>query len=369
MQKLFEELIKEASNGNVIIDDESWPITFNTKILEEDKEKVYENENNFSTLIIKDEEKFIKLLRKYISIELKKNRKMPKFYKNQSYNKIKWLMAYLFVNASVSDFFNPTEYLKRVIGFLEDNTFDFLDNGIEIDDFLDSKLKIKKEVSPTTMETPNRIILTLVDKTNEELEYNLPSIYYGIDNGTCYIYSLLSPKQKNNQSEEEIKYNKKINRLLYKINTGLKEKEINEYYEYKEGKSNYYPEGNITDVTHSFILSLSIFLSLLKRKNITKVKAVPYLPVRYASRYITANNKKDKTKKEELLKRNNEIQTNATNKFIRTFRRISEEDKSVKIESYPYEVDEFLTLNLSSKSKKIPNQILNDVKIKIKEGL
>ena len=65
MQKIFEELIVEASTGRVIIDDEEWPITFNTKILDEEKD--YENEENFSTLIIKDEERFLKLLSRYLN--------------------------------------------------------------------------------------------------------------------------------------------------------------------------------------------------------------------------------------------------------------------------------------------------------------
>lgn len=369
MQKIFEELIVEASTGRVIIDDEEWPITFNTKILDEEKD--YENEENFSTLIIKDEERFLKLLRKYISIELKKNRKMPKFYKDISRNKIKWLMAYLFVNARCEDFDDPEEYLRRVIGFLEDNTFDYLSNGIEIDAgsyLLDSKLKVQKNISSTSMETPNKIDLTLTKEINNKtVEYNLPSIYYGIDKGVCYIYSIITPKSKKDKSEEEIKYNKQINRVLYKLNNGITD--TKEYIDYKEGKSTYYPEGNITDVTHSFILSLSIFLSLLKSRNITKVKAVPYLPVRYASRYITAKRNKDKNREKELLDRNNDIQNNTTNKFLRTFLRLSSQDKSISIESYPYEIDEFLTVNLSNKQKEVTNELLKDVKMKLKERI
>lgn len=367
MQKVFEELIKEASNGKVIIEDETWPIAFNTEILEENK--VYENDNNFSTLIIKNKNEFFKLLRKYLKLELKKNRKIPKFYKDTNRNKIKWLMSYLFVNASSSDFLNPEDYLRREISFLEDNTFNFLDKGIELDmdKLLNSKLRIKREVSPTTMETPNKITLSLVKKINdEEVEYRLPSIYYGIDNDTCYIYSILSPKPKKNISELETKYDKKINRILYKLNSGIKE--TKEYFDYKEGISTYYPEGNITDVTHSFVISLSIFLGLLKSRNITKVKAVPYLPVRYASRYITAKEKEDKEKQLELLERNNEIQTNITNKFIRTFLRLSSQDDSIHIESYPYEIDDYLTIRIN-KQNNISNELLNDVKINLKERI
>ena len=373
MQTIFKELVQEASTGEVIIDEESWPITFNTKVLDGDKEINYYNENNFSTLVIKDKKEFYRLLKKYLKLEIRKNRKLPKFYTNIKHNTIKWLMAYLFVNARSEDFSDPINYLRREISFLEDKTFDYLEDGIEVDageNFLDSTLVIKKNQSSTSMETPNKIDLTLTKEIDgEKVEYNLPSIYYGIDNKTCYIYSIITPKNMKNQTFIEKKYNKQINRILYKLNSGIERKEVKEYFDYKEGISDYYPEENITDVTHSFILSLSIFLSLLKRENITKVKAVPYLPVRYASRYIMAKRNKDSKKREELLERNNQIQTNITNKFIRTFRRLSIQDKSVEIESYPYEVDEFLTLNLTPKQKDVSNELLKDVKIKIKERI
>ena len=55
----------------------------------------------------------------------------------------------------------------------------------------------------------------------------------------------------------------------------------NEYFDYKEGNFKYYPEGNITDVTPSFVLSLNVFMALLQRENIAKVRGVPYLPLRY----------------------------------------------------------------------------------------
>ena len=70
----------------------------------------------------------------------------------------------------------------------------------------------------------------------------------------------------------------------------------------------------------------------------------------------------------ELLERNNEIQTNITNKFIRTFLRLSSQDNSIHIESYPYEVDEFLTLSIN-KQKEVSNELLNDVKEKIRERI
>jgi hypothetical protein len=38
MKEIFYELIKEASNGEVIIDNEPWPCGFNTRIFRNDQE-------------------------------------------------------------------------------------------------------------------------------------------------------------------------------------------------------------------------------------------------------------------------------------------------------------------------------------------
>ena len=74
------------------------------------------------------------------------------------------------------------------------------------------------------METPYKLTFTL--KNNEDT-HELPSIYYGIveENGIkkCYVYGILASKNNENN-----RFNKKINRLLYKINDGVIDSK--EYY-------------------------------------------------------------------------------------------------------------------------------------------
>ena len=48
---------------------------------------------------------------------------------------------------------------------------------------------------------------------------------------------------------------------------------------------------NISDITHSFLFSLNIFMSILQKEGISTVKVVPYLPVRYNSRALAAKEK------------------------------------------------------------------------------
>ena len=201
-------------------------------------------------------------------------------------------MIYLLVNVSSLDYsINIDECVKKYIDYLEDDTFDFLKDGIELDVFLNSKLRIKKEISSTFIETPTRIDLTLINEINNaKVEYKLPSVYYGIDNKICYVYSIILPKSKENISEEEKEYNKIINELLYKINNGLKTKD------YKE---------NIIDITHSFIISLNIFSTLLKSKNITDIEAVPYIPINNNKKQFSISNELLNDIKIKTIKNNN----------------------------------------------------------------
>ena len=360
MKELFYEFIKEAKDGRVIIDNEEWYYSFNTIILEEGKEKLrLENEENNIALIIKNETSFFKLLEEYINLEIKTNRKTLNVKSEK--DKIKTLLCHLFVNGTTEDFINPERFIRRYIAFLKDETFSYLDKGLETNtsNILDgTKLEIKREQNSTYMETPHKISPRL---KNEEDIYELPSIYYGIkeENGikTCYIYGIQA--SKNNDPNNQ--FTKKVNRMLYKINEGVED--IEEYYDYKNGISDYYPEANISDVTMSFILSLNIFITLLQIEKIEQIKAIPYLPVRYNGRMLAAK----RANKEEYQTRNDQIQKNLTNKFIRTFRRLEKQNSSVKVYLYPYEQDEFLSVRVNPKRKKIKNKILEESSNEIKK--
>lgn len=366
VEKIFYELIKEAKDGKVIIDFEEWPIGFNTRIIEDSIS--YNNERNLSELVIKDKEVFFKVLEEYIYLDFSYNRKMPPFLNDSKENKIKWIMAYLFVNATVEEFANPIEYIKRRMSFLKDDTFSYLDKGKELDIndlFMGSKLEIKNNVHSEAMETPYKIDFSLVNELNgKEVRYYLPTISYGIceENGkkVCYIYSIMKPKKNDHTKEDDI-YEKKIARMLYKLNAGVENYEMSEYYEYKEGDSKYYPEGNITDITPSFLLSLSIFITLLQKENIDKVKGVCYLPVRYLSREIVASNAESEDMKYQLKLRNDMIQDNITNKFIRTFRRLCFHNRDIRITSYPYESGEYLEMDVMKREHMISNPILEEI--------
>lgn len=271
-------------------------------------------------------------------------------------------LVYLFSNLSFSDFNDIELYLKRNIDFvqnrlLENKNIPFLD----------------EEVSLTTLEsyqeTPYCFKASI---TNGIDEYDLPIISYGISDNTCYIFAIQDKNSNKNSN-----YSKKVKRLLYKINGGVYDNEDLEYKNYKENKSSYYPE-NISDVSPSAVLSLSLFLKQLADLEITKVKVVPFLPIRHQAKKEAYQRKVDylmekenSSERQELeqkyLAEHLRIQNNLTQKFLRNFFRINYHFPNVSIGSHPFEVDEYLNINLFPFEK--GEDILNEMVLGVEKRL
>lgn len=370
MKSLFYRVIKEAKDGKVNIDGEEWGIAFNTIIYEDGKAKEeYFNDRNMSTLVIKDEDKFLEVLEEYIYYCFELKRKTLRFYRNEYDNKMKMLMAYLFINFSTEDFLNPVEAIRRHIDYMLDNTFSYLDEGRRIylgESFGNSDIYIQRHPQSVMMETPWKLEVGLKKNVGVEVvSCPLADVSYGIreEDGekVCYVYSMMKPKEKDESSDREKIFRKRLNRELYKLNDGVLEQESEDFIKYRNGETRDYQE-NVTDVTQSFVLSLSVFVTLLQKEGISKIKVVPYLPVRYVGRHIAASNVTDEVRREELNERNKRIQDNCTNKFMRTFRRVAYHmGEDLEMYSVPYEIDEYMTFGLYSKSKELNNPLLDKV--------
>lgn len=370
MKALFYEVIREAKDGKVRIDGEEWGIYFNTIIYENGKQKEeHFNDRNMSTLVIKNEERFFSLLEEYIAREIDANRRCMWFSNNELDTRIKFIIAYLFANASTEEFLDPEGMLRRRIDFLDDNSFEYLNEGkvISLGNTLgNSDIFIKRSSQSVMMETPWKIEVSLCKWVDDEMvSCSLAEVSYGIreENGeqVCYVYSMMKPKEKGESTDREKVFRKRLNRELFKLNQGVLEQESEDFIKYRNGEIRSYQE-NVTDVTQSFVLSLSIFISLLQKEGITKIKVVPYLPVRYVGRQIAASNVSDPELQQELYDRNKRIQDNCTNKFMRTFRRVAYHmGDDLEMHTVPYEVDEFMTFALKSKSHDLNNPILDEV--------
>lgn len=200
--------------------------------------------------------------------------------------------------------------------------------------------------------------------------YELPRISYGISNNVCYIYAIQNKKNIEKSSELNLKFQKAIKRLLYKLDSGVFEHESSEYISYKEGKSTYYPE-NISDVVPSAILALSLFLKNLYDNGINQVRVVSYLPVRYNAKRVSYEKRIDfkkssltKEELEHLISDYNEehlrIQNNLTQKLLRNFLRLQYHFSNIELDFVPFEIDECMYLTLGEFSK-TNNSILEEI--------
>lgn len=371
----FNQILPNLKNGSIEIpiyntNSNGDIFTFNVLVDAYDETSPY-------YLCIQDKEKLVNSLYEYMKIMLSNDSSINK---QNIYDKIKYYLTLLWVNATYEDLRNPVRFIQKYIDFnnnpLFEDEFTYASNIESLND-ADIDVIIKRE--PANMETPYSFNaqINLFDNGKEN-NYYLPSICYGIRGDICYIYSI----QNSGMFASNPEFEKKIKRLLYKMNENVSSHESEDFKEYKrlEKQGNnmedeFYPE-NISDVSVSAILALTVFMDSLNDMNIKNIKVVPFLPIRYKNRK-SEYEKKYQLKLKQLkvdeikeLKQNLEekrllIQSNLTNKFIRDFMRLKHHFNGIGILSYPMEVDEYLSININNmechNNKLIENILSNKV--------
>lgn len=371
----FNQILPNLKNGSIEIpiyntNSNGDIFTFNVLVDAYDETRPY-------YLCIQDKEKLVNSLYEYMQIMLSNDSSINK---QNIYDKIKYYLTLLWVNATYEDLRNPVRFIQKYIDFnnnpLFEDEFTYASNIESLND-ADIDVIIKRE--PANMETPYSFNaqINLFDNGKEN-NYYLPSICYGVSGDICYIYSI----QNSGMFASNPEFEKKIKRLLYKMNENVSSHESEDFKEYKrlEKQGNnmedeFYPE-NISDVSVSTILALTVFMDSLNDMNIKNIKVVPFLPIRYKNRK-SEYEKKYQLKLKQLkvdeikeLKQNLEekrllIQSNLTNKFIRDFMRLKHHFNGIGILSYPMEVDEYLSININNmechNNKLIENILSNKV--------
>lgn len=332
IDSMIEEVLKELEKGIVKAD-----INYRMKI----HRNASSDFELTPTIHIKKKEEFYNKIKEYVALY----RNTTPFFEEEEEN-IKGIIAKLFANMSICDFNDPENYIERIIAFrknrlLEDTTTPYIEG-------LEGFIEIK--VQNSVMETPFSVRQEIV---SGEDRYLLPTISYGIAQDTCYIYAI-----QDYNKHEKTPYHNKITRRLYKVNHHVFEEETEEYKSYKEGKTEEYPE-NISDVSPGALLALINFLKEIENFGIKKVQVIPYLPVRYENKIRVLAFKTLKKAKEEkwseeqikkyyleLVEKQRKIQSNITEKFIRTVRRAAYHFKNIHITSYPMELDDCMHITL-----------------------
>lgn len=371
----FNQILPNLKNGSIEIpiyntNSNGDVFTFNVLVDAYDETSPY-------YLCIQDKEKLVNSLDEYMQIMHSNDSSINK---QNIYDKIKYYLTLLWVNATYEDLRNPVRFIQKYIDFnnnpLFEDEFTYASN-IEFLNDADIDVIIKRE--PANMETPYSFNAQInLFENGKENNYYLPSICYGISGDICYIYSI----QNSGMFASNPEFEKKIKRLLYKMNENVSSHESEDFKEYKrlEKQGNnmedeFYPE-NISDVSVSAILALTVFMDSLNDMGIKNIKVVPFLPIRYKNRK-SEYEKKYQLKLKQLkvdeikeLKQNLEekrllIQSNLTNKFIRDFMRLKHHFNGIGILSYPMEVDEYLSININNmechNNKLIENILSNKV--------
>lgn len=358
----YDEIINEASTGRVDCFF-MMNLLFSTYLKEENKtiegKKDDDGRYLIPTLVIKNKEIFNKLLTEYLALA-KTKYDLTKYYETLEFDDIenpehiinKLILTTLWANATYDDFNWSEEFLRKQILFLKDNTFSEYNEPtiIGYSEMLGGYLEIENIPEPILNETPTSLKISLIEpKTNER--YTFPLVRYGIKDDKCYIYAV----QKNKKFDVDNNFKKKVNRRLFKIGENFDTK--NDTYEN-------YKEGNLKDVSASFVVASNIVLGLLSSKGINDIVVPSILIERWNAKEknIVLRSKKEEKPKEYIETNKDEhngIQSNLTEKLLRTFLRIVSHNNTFEVIAYPFDIDSSLHIRTCSELD-CNNSLLNE---------
>ena len=342
----YNEVVVECDNKTLEIDDFRPTLYFKTKSSNNDYMYDKSMKHIEPLLIIDNKEEFDKYLFIYV-------KKALMFYADNkiTHNNLKYIISLVFVNATSYDLSNPIIYLRHRINMLNNEI-----KYNSYDKFLEYNVKTEVVKENIVLESPYSFRITLSDDINI---YELPRIMFGIDNNIAYVYAIQNKFRKNNDLK------KKINRILFKFNK-----------DFTDESDNYFLNGK--DVTMSFIASIIYFIKYLNSINISSIKIVPIMPIRYNSHYESNNRRleaashmcsEDEYNKYEMeLKEKDKLyDDNIFMKIVRTFYRISMQGDVVNINFDPLSLIDGINISIDEDglfNNELMNEIYNGVCIK-----
>ena len=309
-------------------------------------------------MVINNKEEFDRLLLQYVDLA-------SKFYDDSNFDseilnykmyndetricKEKVILALLFANATMEDFNNPIDFLKKRINFIYNDLTGSYDFGYC--ESLKGKLLLTVEKDIINNETPYQLVIRVISDKMEEFVF--PRIKFGVSDNDVYIYAI------QNKRNEENSFCKKINRVIYRVGEG-----------YNDDNQN---EESLKDITASFLLSLNIGISFLFNMGYTKIVVPSILVSRWNAKKLSnllkikiKNLNDDDASNMELGQ--DYLQYNLTNKLIRTFLRLGCHYSNIDILSFPYEIDSCLHIGINDNSVECNNSLLYETYKLVESG-
>ena len=357
----YNQIISEAAKGEI---DAflKYNIVFSTEFVEENKRidaSSITDEVIIPTLKITDKEKFDKLLVEYVTLACNFYDDFDQLYDkfdDQSDNKELWrlktIFVNLFANASIDDFNNPCEYLQRRINFINNSCEEKVWEGYS--EILKSTISVEIKKDTLSNEAPYKFGVVAIDELGQEFDF--PYIRFGISNNKAYVYAIQNSKKSINDS-------KKIKRGLYKVGEG---------FDLNEDNYENYEEGNLKDVSSSFVVAINMFASYLSTIGINEIVVPSILIERYNAKTMATKKRLDhhiidEDRYNEIMKFNSDLQSNLTEKLLRTVMRLGSHYEDFKVLSYPMEVDSYLHFDITNQEE-CNNNLLRETNMLVKKG-
>lgn len=298
----YNHIIPEAFTGRVDCYF-TYNIYFYTRIPQKGIELISEDKVNnnlmIPTLYIRNCERFEQLLVEYVN-------KALEFYDDSNYckellsgdfedegkkiTKEKVIMTVLWSNATIEDFQNPCDFLRKRINFFELKNLDKYVNSqvVGYSDILDADIECSINKAKIENETPYYLETYLLNGNDGERIYEFPRIYFGLSDGIANVYAIQNRK---NKLVNEL-YNKRLERKMYKVNDGL---------DIKNDTYDNYGIGNLKDVTPSFLVAANVMMGIFRSVNIQKINVVSILVERWNAKMKMLDFKKDFIHEEGIL--------------------------------------------------------------------
>jgi len=334
---LFETYIKE---DNIKIE---CPIKYNNVVV---PVLIIRNKENFNTLLIYYVEK-AKIF--YDNTNYKEEQLNGEYYDKYRVCPEKVIMSRLWSIDTYEDFEEPEKFLKRRIAFLESDLGESK-KEFSYSDKLDGNITLSIEKDKIDYETPYKMVINSINESGSI--YKFPEIKFGIDGDIVYIYAI---QNKDNRTNKYIKY---MNRILYKIGEG---------FDSYEDNFDMYEEGNLRDVSASFVVALNMAISYFNSLGYSKFCAPSFLVTRWNAKRIMAERNSIKNPYEDVFElydaidSHERLQSNLTEKFLRTFLRLTHHYDNLTVDSYPFDNHIDSNLYLSVNGELISNNgLLNE---------
>lgn len=216
----------------------------------------------------------------------------------------------LLTNMTSSDAQDLTSYIYRRIEFFKIDYFSDLDNPTLLKKQDGVNYYVQRVLESPGLETPYVLVFYM---EVDGIYYNLPLIRYAFDReNTCHLFAVQFGRDRVVYFDETYKG------VVNKVNTG-----VTKY----------------RNVSPGFVLSLQLFLELLKKMDVSKIMVPDFLFGRYR-KYIGASS----------ISKSHEILERILNNFIRLLQRMEYQSEDFKIEAYPNDIDSFTHISLGKQN-------------------